>query len=431
MQTQGELNSVDGWRQGYSLKNEKIYIFSKSRILVAKGWPQPMAWSRTKTITWHPTRNWADKMLSLEMYQYSTTGGLHIKSLGFDSYADISTSPYWQQKHESTFGAFVKTFPVEIFNAAMEYPERRWQILCLLSRCPTGLDLHKSNPAILFCLANNWVFHKPAVVNSMRAIRGLIGKKQRDILCWLGFPNTENARYILSKIDASEVTINGLLYLRDTLNQGESIKHLSHLPKLNWKVLRILCDSRTSKLLSYSALEDILNQNKPDKNNSVVQRSIDSNEFSELFLTLLNIKIATVILKIENYQSIKKVNDCPHHLEKLKQLLVANQFDINNIKNSFPIAPYLGNDSITPISNNDSLELEGKRMHNCVSSRAENVILGREYIYHVSAPIRATLSINKSKNGFWELNEIRGFGNKLIDPNLASKIYADLMNTEK
>lgn len=419
MSIQSEI--TDKWRIGCTFKNEKIYIFGKSRILVAKGWPQPMAWSRTKTISWHPTRKWADKMLSLEMYQYSAAGSLHIKSLGFDSYADVSTSAYWQHKHESTFGEFVKTFPEDIFNAAMQYAERRWQVLCLLSRCPEALDLHNSNPAILFCLANNWVFHKPVVVNSMRAARALIKKKQREILAWLGFPNSENARHILSKIDPSEITVEGLLYLRDTLNRGESLKPLSHLPKLNREVLRILCDPRISKILSYSALAQTA-MLKRGKWESPVY-------YAQKIINLLNINSNALYLDLNVQQSINNIDDIGYYNDKFIQKLDSSQFAMEDKSMRLPLPPFQGSETIKPVSTENALIMEGEIMRNCVATHFDAVLAGHEYIYHVVAPIRATFSIGKSKNGFWELVEIKGFANKAIDPSLVNKLFSDLLKS--
>ena len=378
-----------------------------------------MAWSRSKTIPWHPTRKWADHFLGIDLYQHSIAGDKFVKSLGFNSYEDFNTDKYSKKVYE-VFGQFAKTFPTEIFNAAMQFPERRWQALCFLSRCPEAIDLFNSNPAILFCVANNWVFHTPAVKNPMRAGRALIKRKQRDILKWLGFSATDKVRRILAKIPTSEITVERLLYLREALNCDYETNVLSHLPTLNKEVLRILCDPRISKSLTYSALEQIAND---DHKVSFVPNIIN----------LLSINKMITETGKPNRVLINQVDKI-----ETEYLKLTNQFC--NLKQTpatdnilFPSPPYKGSKDIQPLLNKVSLDAEGQAMQNCVATRLNQIMSGLEYIYHVNLPIQATLSVRRDESGVWKLYEIRGCKNMQIDSHLAENIFRRLVkyNLEK
>jgi hypothetical protein len=67
---------------------------------------------------------------------------------------------YADEVAKSGFTALV---PAEVRMELERYAERRWHLLSVMARCPGALDLSRANPALLFALANNWVFHKPAV----------------------------------------------------------------------------------------------------------------------------------------------------------------------------------------------------------------------------------------------------------------------------
>jgi len=82
---------------------------------------------------------------------------------------------------------FLGSIPDDILSEVSRYWTRKWYVLNVLARCPGAMDLSRSNPALLYALASNWVFHKPAVTRPMRAARSLVNRKQRDIMEWLGF----------------------------------------------------------------------------------------------------------------------------------------------------------------------------------------------------------------------------------------------------
>ena len=175
------------WRPGFSYKNGKLYRFDHRRIVVMAPWPDPRAWFRTPTKNWQPTRKWADRVLSNMTIPLLST---ELIDLVFDSTCRWLTTNMREQVAQTKY---LSAVPPEIQAELSLLTERRWQAMNLFARVPGGFELYRSNPGLAFCLANNWAFHRPAVTHPYRSARSLVGKKQREIVGWLGFPPTDAA----------------------------------------------------------------------------------------------------------------------------------------------------------------------------------------------------------------------------------------------
>jgi hypothetical protein len=78
--------------------------------------------------------------------------------------------------------------------------------------------------------------------------------------------------------------------------------------------------------------------------------------------------------------------------------------------NAFPQPPIPSTDEVVPISTYEELADEGRTMHNCVLSYADQVMEGRCYIYRVLRPERATLEI-RGENGKYLPAQLRTISN--------------------
>lgn len=134
-----------------------------------------------------------------------------------------------------------------------------------MARCPGADDLSRSNPALAYALASNWVFHRPAVTRPMRAARSLVGRAEPRILEWLGFPTSEPARRILAKIVPLSLSVEGLLYLRDALADPWTVRILSHLRRINQGALRLTTDPRLRPHVTFRLIEDVSRDNAHDR----------------------------------------------------------------------------------------------------------------------------------------------------------------------
>ncbi len=133
---------------------------------------------------------------------------------------------------------------------------RHWQLLQALVRAPGRLhernqmlELAEANPALFFAAANAWCFSKAksAYAHRWRVCRRLVDKRHRDISAYLGFRRSKRIARLMSAIAPSDVTIWGLMQLKEVLNSsvGEKVaKTLGFLRRrpLTGVVLQIVCD---------------------------------------------------------------------------------------------------------------------------------------------------------------------------------------------
>lgn len=79
----------------------------------------------------------------------------------------------------------------------------------------------------------------------------------------------------------------------------------------------------------------------------------------------------------------------------------------------FPPPPYLGTDTILPITSVQGLKEEGQVLGHCVGTYDISVLAGMAYIYKVLHLQRATLSLVRSGMG-WVLEQIRRHKNASV-----------------
>jgi len=251
-------------RWGYAFKNGKLYSFEPRHVLVMTPWPDPRAWYKRRSHGWRPNRKLADELFSKNLFSAEDIdllpdvpdvdpSGQRLMT------AILKEAENWslkvQRRNTQVMGSYFDAIPGDVRSELLKYSERKWHLLNMFARCPGAMDLSHSNPALLYALASNWIFHKPAVQRPIRAARSLMNKKQKHILSWIGFPGTETARRIMAKVVPRSLSINALLYLRDGLIDPQIVKTLFHLERINAGALRLVTDARfrphvTPQLLS-------------------------------------------------------------------------------------------------------------------------------------------------------------------------------------
>ena len=282
-----------------------------------------------------------------------------------------------------------------------------------MARCPGATDLVASNPALAFALASNWVFHTPSVTQPLRAARSLITKKQSEIQAWLGFPPSETVRRILGKIDPSALTARKLLHFQWRMTEQREPRVLSHLPIITADMFRFLCDRDGLTRLSPRALHQIA-----EMGGGVVKAKtdfyslwLDGKRFAEQLGLALPERLASIsqIVRWHDEMSDRVQNRNHDHIKSL----------------TFGSVPFPGDQNIRPIMTGAELLEEGEVMHHCVANRFQRVSNGGCFIYRVEQPIRATLSIARSSQG-WEVEEFRGRFNNPISASIEQQVARNL-----
>jgi hypothetical protein len=270
-------------------------------------------------------------------------------------------------------------------------------MLALLARCPGADELFESNRALAFALASSWVF-RPPVARPLRSARSLLKKKRTAIARWLDFSDAPSCLRVLSKVLPSACTVARLLHLRESLRANDWPKALSHLPKLNAGVLRIVTDAALRPSAAFSLLEELTES--PATAMQTAHLLIDA------------VRMHAQLHEGRRFSPRHSINGVLQLHDELAREFNGRKH-IPDLSAELPPPPLLGTSSIVPLSSPVDLFDEGRAMRHCVASYLRLVLDGSTYVYRVLSPERATLSIVRAGVG-WRVGELKGPGNGRI-----------------
>ena len=458
-------------KPGFGYRNGKLYRFEKKSVLVLAPWPKPQAWFKSHRKPWHSSRKRADKVFSAALYpQGDMEQGLeyfdpeeacslriwegdpnHPDPAEVEQYEiNVGHRPHLpddlvrrrakvlesrkKMARNKEMALYVRRLQAPYFDAIpddvrdelLRYWNRRWHLLCLFARCPGSLDLSRSNPALCYALASNWVFHKPVVQLPMRAARSLIGRKQKHILGWLGFPATETARRIMAKLEPRVLEIKFMLRFRQVFENAELVKWLSHLERINHSIAEMVTTRRFLPFLSARLLWEASREEE-----IAGQRNRSA---SRMLADTLSLSVrAPAAFCPERFSSLRQLEAVHDDLSRQEERQWERErlTRQNGAPPSFPYPPYAGTENIQPILNPDDLHAEGREMGHCVGIYDERVARGECFIYRVTSPIRATMEIFLSARNRWSPGQLLQARNKPVPRALAVWLFGQLFASGK
>ena len=453
-------------KPGFGCKDGKLYRFEKKSVLVLAPWPEPQAWFKSHRKGWHSSRKRADKVFTDALYAKSDVDtdvfGLdnendprlkvwegdpanpdpeevaqYVRAQGVEPQHPDEIlearrkikerrSEYekwrWVVQYVRHLQApYFDAIPEEVRNELLRYGSRRWHLFCLFARCPGSLDLSRSNPALCYALASNWVFHKPAVRLPLRAARSLIAKKQKHVLAWLGFPGTETARRIMAKLDPRVLNIRFLWRFREVLGNAELVKWLSHLERINPNVAEMVTKRRYLPFLTSRLLHEASLETPENRSQSAVGLLDDTLRMSA------RLPGAFCPPRFMSLRQLERVHD--ELARQQERAWARNRMDAPPLQ--FPCPPFAGTECIQPILTPDDLHAEGQEMGHCVGIYDERIVQGRCFIYRVTAPVRATMEIFLSDWKGWMPGQLRQARNKPVPSPLATQLFGELLASGK
>jgi hypothetical protein len=386
------------FKPGYAFKNNKYYIFDKYGVTVYRGWPDMLAYRKTKTKPW---RSFRPKFT------------FDLNSVNIEKCYICELQKLENEKSEHTCKPFPKDswlnlIPKEILKAIEPFKQRQWHLLSFVARCGLpSMDLIKSTPALAWMLASSWAFKTNPVKNHFRSIRRLLvkSKNQQDILKWLDYPNTKSVIKILRKIDIAEVDVSLLLNLKDLLIKQVSIRHLQHCNTINKTTLWLLKLSDQNKLkLSSNFIEhvsSIMSKDSRFEISSTLEDVIKMND------ALCNKQISV--------QSIQHLNLIHHKLIDATVIAAKQSKTINRtlpwpsfeLPEEFPEVEF--------IDTEHGLIKTGIQMHNCLAAHVDSALYSSKFYFKLQTNKKAVMSVNKVSNEKWDIAEIKGYCNQIVD----------------
>lgn len=443
-------------RYGVAFKNGKFYYFSVDSMLVFKSWPDPRAWIKNLTRGWHASRNQADLLFSryvgnaeydkppelpAHLYDFpghAKTGAALVDALLNDEFPeyDVQTESeppnndynavrnYGQYEERLAVHRFLSPIPEPVRAELRCYSVRRWHLLNLFARCPGAMDLSHSNPALLFALASNWAFHKPAVQWPVRAARSLINRKQRVILKWLGFPATESVRRLLAKISPDALTVPRLLWLREHLPDPACLVLLQHLPRINDIVLRLVTSKRVRPHLTPRLLLDLCviePQDYPLFHQAPKELLYDTMRMCEA----VNWERCPVLFR--SLEALKAL-----HRDLGWRIAWVLRMRKGGAYKRLPLPPFPGTEWIQPLKTVEAIAREGWEQEHCAASYISLVAEGRQYLYRVLKPLRGTLAISRQAGTRrWYPSQFRQLANAPVPDTIVKSTFEALFASGK
>lgn len=386
---------------GVAFRDGRLFVFSPRHTDVIDGFPKLKAWrysvdrgswsphlpelpAPALRVVWNRTAAYRQAMHSAQR-EFAFVGEMVSAGLGSPILRWYFMVPDILQKE------------------MLHMPEGHFCILSMLARCgDPALDLLRGNAAIAFCLANCRHFDRsPTWV--MRTIRRLLRRPQRAALAFLGFPDTESCRKLLSRVDRRALTFRRMIRLRAVL-RGESPWHddIRHLGRLTAGLLDLAC--HTEPLIQTSLTMSFLDEINRDPRSRWGDRFI-----------LREITDALAMCKMLGRPAVK-FRSMAHLLALHDELSDELASRCERVPGAdFPTPPIEGTDCIRPIVTSRALMREGRLMRHCIGSYADRVQAGCVYVYRVMPPLeRATLAIGRMGPQSWAVEDIRGSRNETI-----------------
>lgn len=401
----------------FDRKVSKLYIYTWGTTEVWSTWPRPMAWRKSNS-----DACWRHVRPALALPKRPVAGELrrfHARERDFPYKLHTSAQEELAAKKRGEKLArleWAETIPDAVRRLVAPFSTRQWHLLSMAARCgDRAMDLIQANPALAFMLASNWVFHQPGVKQPLRSVRALLrpGRKQVDMLAWLGFPPRPAVRRLLARIPPASIDIPRLLYLRDACRDSAALKRLSHLPRLNAGSLRIICDPLLLPHVSHALLVEISQRRQEDNRRFRAARLVgDALQALELVGRTINGVIpANTIAELESFH-----NDAVDTLNQVNQRVGCAGTVM------FPSPPLPGDEAVRPITSASELRAEGVDMKHCVAIHETRIAAGWSYyVYRVVSPERATLGIRRTPSG-WMISQLVGRRNSPVSLETRSRV---------
>tara|TARA_R110001599_G_scaffold117525_1_gene285933 strand:+ start:7352 stop:8506 length:1155 start_codon:yes stop_codon:yes gene_type:complete len=293
----------------------------------------------------------------------------------------------------STVGTYqwLSTFPVGILNNILKYEKKfhgtTYGLVWCLSRSTSACELFLDSPVLAWLI----IISASKLQWDAEYTLSLFSKKRTVIIEESGLTNSKAVLNLLLKCQFACFGLHEYQLITRP-NLLTSSKHLSHLPYIDERLLKLIVrfpQFKTSNLINQFGQNwswDHFDQSFDDTMNMGEQLGIP--------------KILSLILACNNLHSLKQLHD--------KLAVKINEKECSNTPLIYyTVPPVRGNEFIIPITNNHALMNEGAVQHNCVVSYHNRIILGKYYVYKILKPERATLGLKLKEGEFHSIDQIK------------------------
>lgn len=382
------MSDLSLWEGDISMVHEK-------RFLHARAWPRPYARTRRgPDDPWKDCHPWLD-----------VTRGLLVPHF-FEPTSRIDDwvpDPPPRFNPEPWVVRALERIPAEVRAAIAPFQYRQWPLLRLADACPRSVDLARSNPALAWALAEWPRFRRAKTDDPFGPPKSLVASRQRDVAAWLGFPRTESAVRLLRKIPPADCAKAPIAALRALLREGQRAEPLRHFPELPAIVLLAATAPRVGAHLTPACLQEIADAAASWSRQKHSGRDRFDHPARLLHDTVhLAKELADVPApgEIRSLGALHRFHDhLTHELRFRRQF--AEDFEL-------PAPPIPGAEGIEPLATARAVFVEGEELRHCLVSYLQRMEYRGYYAYRVTRHGRATVGIQRTRDGSWQIDQIRG-----------------------
>ena len=333
------------------------------------------------------------------------------------------------QSKSAAFAAFHNEIPPAIIQTVRRFQSHQCLLMLLLHRQPDVLDLAHTNPVLAYCLANNDQFRNTGDSVALQLALGHSRQKQRALLEWLGFPGSEAMARTLRRIppeSASPSLLRRLSYAME--GDPNLVAQLAHIPTVNAGVLELLVDRQIRPLVTTKLLLTVADQ----ADELCIGHTADQLGGALALLCEMGATIPVrPLTSIQQIARLQEQTDIAYQVYLRRQATERETLQRKRVRRHnavrarrsthkgkacpYPPPPIPGTPAIVPITSATDLAHEGQIQGNCVASYLQRVLGGSCYLYRVTSPERATLSIAPTPGGEWRRVEIKGPKNQKVE----------------
>ncbi len=382
----------------------KIYKFFPDRVEVIRlRDPYPAAWQKTaRTGFW---QNRLPKSSFPWLFSPPQPLLLEAQSEALQRYLAFTAALHGE------IAAWVGGEQVALLDS---FSSRSWFLHCLFAHGgERALELARTNPSLAWLLSAHAVYHPLAGRRYWRSIRSLLDKKRRGILDYFGFPASEAAVRLFSRIRPASCGTSLFFILRSQLRESpDLLRQLSFHPLHNSTSLRIIC-SRLRPRFSFHALAEIA---ALDPHHGELDASLKLRDVFGMSKALAANGAPQPWFEIRSLASLDTLHD--ELVEKLNQLDPEE-----NLAYGEPPLPDIRRSALWIEGIRCSTELlrEGRSLRHCIYSYHGMVSRGECFVARMLVPERLTILYRESYDRFsgaagLELVDARGSCNALPAP---------------
>jgi hypothetical protein len=309
--------------------------------------------------------------------------------------------------------------------------------MVLLHGQPRAIDLALNNPVLAYALANSDQLRGTRPETAAVQALWYCQRKQRKLLEWLGFPDSEALVRLIRKIPPESASPFALRCLKNAVLADKRVSEmLTHLRVVNLAVLELVTNQRLLNLVTPKLLLEVSGKDDMPGEPSVGDMILGSLAILHQIAPQREIKPFTTVRQVRRFQeetdseyqaALRRKEEAKQAAQRLAEEERRRQREEAQARRRrqrewraevsrrpYPDPPVPGTRDIIPLTSAEQLQIEGAEQCNCVASYAWRVLQGGTYIYRVMAPERATLAIVRGADGCWCRSELKAKSNRKV-----------------